>query len=65
MKGRMLNEGVMGNSFVTKELLRYWNNMSYDAAYIARLREAWEAEAADKDSPYREAYRLALKQTLL
>jgi hypothetical protein len=65
MKGRAPDEATMGNSFVLKELLRYWNNMSYDAVYISRLRKAWEAEAADKDSPYREAYRLALKQTLM
>ena len=64
MKGRMLNEGVMGNSFVTKELLLYWKSMSYNPVYLSKLRELWKIEASDKSSPYREAYRLALKQTL-
>jgi len=64
MKGRMLNEGVMGNSFVTKELLLYWKSMSYNPVYLSQLRELWKIEASDRSSPYREAYRLALKQTL-
>jgi len=64
MKRRMSNEGVMGNSFVLKELLLYWHTMSYNVVYLSQLRELWKIEASDKSSPYREAYRLALRQTL-
>lgn len=65
MKGRAPDEATMGNSFVLKELLRYWRSMSHDIVYISKLREVWEEEAADKGNPYREAYKLALKQTLM
>ena len=64
MKRRTSNEGVMGNSFVLKELLLYWHTMSYDIVYLSKLRELWKIEATDRASPYREAYRLALRQTL-
>jgi len=45
-------------------LLLYWKSMSYNPVYLSQLRELWKVEASDKSSPYREAYRLALKQTL-
>jgi hypothetical protein len=64
MKRRTSNEGVMGNSFVLKELLLYWHTMSYNVVYLSQLRELWKIEASDRSSPYREAYRLALRQTL-
>ena len=51
MKGRAPDIATMGNSFVLKELLRYWRSMSHDIVYISRLTEVWEEEAADKDSP--------------
>jgi len=57
-KSRDLNE-----QFIVDELLRFWHSMSHYPAYLNELRECWKDQSEDRDSPYREAYRLALKRT--
>jgi len=57
-KSRDLNE-----QFIVDELLRYWHSMSHYPAYLHSLRECWKLCSEDRDSPYREAYRLAVKRT--
>jgi len=53
----------LNEQFIVDELLRFWHSMSHYPSYLNELREFWKAQSEDRDSPYREAYRLALKRT--
>jgi len=53
----------LNEQFIVDELLRFWHSMSHYPVYLHNLRACWRAQSEDRDSPYREAYRLALKRT--
>lgn len=48
--------------FVVQELLKYYEYWKGDDFYQWKIRQSWEKGQQDLESPYRGAYREALRQ---